>query len=480
MPSKPPNMVMFMPDELRWDCVGYSGNEVIRTPNADRLATEGTAFNHFYVNHTVCSPSRVCMFTGWYPHVRGHRTLWYLLQPDEPNVFRYLKEAGYHVEFWGKNHLLADASVPSSVSFRGTVDYDRRRAIDTNPVDRDDPWFRTLYYGERPIKEANDWDRQWIDGALDFLNSNPPEPFCLYLPLFFPHPPYWVEEPYFSMYDREAVPTPLPADHAGKPKYYEEIHRSYGLDQFTPEELREVVATYYGMVSRIDDQLGEVIGALERNGLWDSTATFFFSDHGDYVADYGLTEKWPSGMEDCLSRVPLAIRVPGLDAQPLTNAMAETIDLTPTILELAGVELKHDQFGRSLLPLLRGETSEHRAAVFAEGGHGPHETQSLEMKQDRPGEDFVYYQKARIQTDNPAAVCKSAMVRTHEWKYISRLEDTDELYDMENDPDELHNLIDRPEHAGVQMELQDRILRWFLETGDVVPWEKDEAGRPND
>ena len=178
MPTKPPNMVIFMPDEQRWDCVGYTGNDVIQTPNIDRLAAEGTGFNHFYVNHTVCSPSRVCMFTGWYPHVRGHRTLWYLLQPDEPNVFRYLKEAGYHVEMWGKNHLLADASVESSISFRGTIDYDRERGINNNPIDPNDKWFRTMYYGERPADNSNDWDRQWVDGALEFLNSNPPEPFC--------------------------------------------------------------------------------------------------------------------------------------------------------------------------------------------------------------------------------------------------------------------------------------------------------------
>ncbi|MBQ36084.1 MAG: arylsulfatase [Gemmatimonadaceae bacterium] len=478
MPAKPPNMVIFMPDELRWDCVGYTGNNVIQTPNVDRLAGEGTGFNHFYVNHTVCSPSRVCMFTGWYPHVRGHRTLWHLLQPDEPNVFRYLKEAGYHVEMWGKNHLLADASVESSISFRGTVDYDRERGIDNNPIDPDDKWFRTMYYGERPSKVSNDWDRQWVDGALEFLNSKPPEPFCLFLPLFFPHPPYWVEEPYFSMYDRKSVPTPSPAEYAGKPKYYPEIHHSRDLDKFTPDELREIVATYYGMVSRIDDQFGEVIGALENNGFWDSTATFFFSDHGDYVGDYGLTEKWPSGLEDCLARVPLAIRIPGADPQPITDALAETIDLTPTILDLAGIDIAHDQFGKSLLPLIRGETTGHKDAVFAEGGHRPQEHQSLELVDDDADPNYVYYPKGRSQTDDPSAVCKAAMVRTLDWKYISRLDDTDELYDMQNDPGEMVNLVDRPEHAAIQTELHDRLLRWFLETGDVVPWEKDEAGRP--
>ena len=468
-----------MPDELRWDCVGYTGNEVIQTPNIDCLASEGTGFNNFYVNHTVCSPSRVCMFTGWYPHVRGHRTLWYLLQPDEPNVFRYLKDAGYHVEFWGKNHLLADASVPSSVSFRGTVDYDRNRSMRNNPIDRDDRWFRTLYYGERPSSEANDYDRQWIDGALNFLNSNPPEPFCLYIPLFFPHPPYWVEEPYFSMYKRDAVPTPLRAEHSQKPLYYSELHHSRGLDKFTPEDLREIVATYYGMVSRIDDQLGEVISAMKNNGFWDTTATFFFSDHGDYVGDYGLTEKWPSGLEDCLTRVPLAVRIPGLGPQSITDALTETVDLTPTILELAGIDLRHDQFGRSLMPLLKGETAHHRDAVFAEGGHGLHETQSLEMKQhSTDSKDGGYYQKSRIQTDNPDSVCKSVMVRTHKWKYISRLHDTDELYDMDNDPGELNNLINQPGYSEVQTDLHGELLSWFIRTGDVVPWNKDEAGRP--
>ncbi len=232
------------------------------------------------------------------------------------------------------------------------------------------------------------------------------------------------------------------------------------------------------MVSRIDDQFGEVVDALKDNDFWDSTATFFFSDHGDYVGDYGLTEKWPSGLEDCLARVPLAIRIPGADPQPITDALTETIDLTPTILDLAGIDIAHDQFGKSLLPLVRGETTEHRDAVFAEGGHGPQERQSLELVDEDADPDYVYYPKGRTQTDDPSAVCKSAMVRTLDWKYISRLDDTDELYDMQNDPGEMVNLVDRPEHAAIQAELHDRLLRWFLETGDVVPWEKDEAGRP--
>jgi len=185
------------------------------------------------------------------------------------------------------------------------------------------------------------------------------------------------------------------------------------------------------------------------------------------------------GLGECFVTLQTADRCQGKPhPEMLLNAMAETIDLTPTILDLAGIDIAHDQFGKSLVPLLRGETDEHRDAVFAEGGHGPHEAQSLELTKNSPDPDYVYYQKGRIQTDNPSAVCKSAMVRTLDWKYVSRLDDTDELYDMQNDPGEMVNLVDRPEHAAIQAELHDRLLRWFLETGDVVPWEKDEAGRP--
>ncbi len=475
MPDAPsqPNIVIFMPDEQRWDAVGYAGNDVIQTPNMDRLAAEGTPFSNCYVTHTVCTPSRISMFTGWYPHVSGHRTLWYMLRDHEPNALRYLKEAGYHVEWWGKNDLLAPDSMPSSVSHGGGIEIDREKMIG-NPWPVDHPWRRTFYYGERPAENSNDMDRQWIDGAIEFLNSNPPEPFCLYLPLIFPHPPYWVEEPYFSMYDRDKVSTPLPVnDHKGKPKYYSEINKSYGLDKLSEEQLREIVAVYYGMITRLDDQLGDLREALERNGVAERTATMFFSDHGDYVGDYGLTEKWPSGFEDNLTRVPMVVQAPWLDPQPMSDELVEIVDVTPTLLDLAGIELKHDQFGKSLLPIARGEDVNLRDAVFCEGGHGDHEHQSLELVDDDADQNFIYYQKGRIQTDNPDAVCKAAMVRTHDWKYIRRAADTDELYDMVNDPGELENLIDRPEHREKQQELESRLLQWFVETGDVVPFDKD-------
>ena len=464
-----------MPDEQRADCAGYMGNSVIQTPILDRFAAEHSAFSNFFVNHTVCSPSRVSMFTGWYPHVRGHRTLWHLLQPDEPNVFRYLREAGYHVEMWGKNDLLSPESLEYSISNRGEVDFETYRQNFTGiPWSKDDHRYRTFYFGERPAElSSEEPDRLWMDGALNFLNSNPPEPFCLYIPLIFPHCPYWVEEPYFSLHDRDEVPQPMPANHERKPKYFPEIHQSYDINEMSDGDLRELVATYYGMCTRIDDQFGEILNALKQNHFWDNTAVFYYSDHGDYAGDYGLVEKWPSGFEDCLIRSPLAIRLPGVEAQPMNHAMCETVDLTPTILDIAGIELEHDQYGESLVPLLRGEQQELKDAVFCEGGHNRDETQAIEMKEDAPHKDYIYYQKARIQTDDPDTVCKSAMIRTPKWKYIHRLRDTDELYDLEADPGEQHNVVDVQGNEQVQQALLERLLNWFLETGDVVPYHKD-------
>src|ERR671930_2639302 len=120
-PTPPMNFIIFNPDELRAESVGCigldgNGNPLARTPHMDRLAAEGTRFDQCHVQHTVCTPSRCSFMTGWYPHVRGHRTLWHPLRPEEPNLLRYLTEAGYDVRWYGKNDLLAQESIAASAT----------------------------------------------------------------------------------------------------------------------------------------------------------------------------------------------------------------------------------------------------------------------------------------------------------------------------------------------------------------------------
>jgi choline-sulfatase len=508
VPERRPNFVFYMPDELRADAVRCVDGLPVRTPHMDRLAAEGTVFTRAFTPHTVCSPSRCSLMTGWYPHTRGHRTLQHLIQPHEPNLLKYLKQAGYHVEWHGKNDLLAVKSFSESVSFRCALRQlpgpPKGEGLDHagvptgfrgNPArpqaargGRGIPWppdhryYRTFYYGCRGEGPYQDAESFHVDEALAFLEDRqraPEAPFFLYLPFGFPHPPYTVEEPYFSLHDRAQVPVPLPARLADKPHFMREMHHAYGIAGLTDDERREIRATYWGMVSRTDAQLGRLLDFLDRSPLRENTVVIVTTDHGDYCGDYGLVEKWWTGFQDCLTRVPVIVRLPdglGQARGRRVAALAQHFDLFPTIMELAGLEPAHDHFGKSLLPLIRGEAESHRDAVFAEGGHLPHETQGLERLQQP---DAIYYEKTRIQHDDPSTVAKACMIRTGRWKYVRRLAGVDELYDLENDPAELANLAAGPlagEVREVRDSLRARLLDWFLATGDVLSRALDPRG----
>ncbi len=462
-----------MADELRADAVHCIGGQPIKTPNMDGLAQRGVVFSNCFTVHTVCSPSRMSFMTGWYPHTKGHRTLTYLLRPDDPNLLKYLKANGYFVQWNGKNDLLAQASFAASVSQQCTT-----RAPSpiwpANPWPKDHRFYKSFYFGARgqagqtPYQDS-DW--VWIQDAIEFLQSPPAQPFMLYLPLVFPHPPYTVEEPYFSMYDRASVRGPLPAKLDDKPHFMREINHSHGIDRLDEADLREIIATYWGMVTRLDDLIGQLMAALDASPVRDNTVVIVTSDHGDYCCDYGLTEKWWVGFQDCLTHVPLFFLLPGESGGRRIEALTETIDVFPTVMELAGIPLQHTQFGQSLLPLILGDTTEHRSAVFAEGGQVPGETHTLE---DRWPADTIYYDKTRIQNDDPTTVAKGTMIRTDRWEYVAKLEgEEEELYDLQADPGQLTNLAGDDKYADVITELRKQLLKWFLATGDAVPFDRD-------
>jgi arylsulfatase A-like enzyme len=444
------------------------GNGAVQTPNFDRLAREGVGFANAYVQHTVCTPSRCSMFTGLYPHTRGYRSLYYLLHPEEPNLLKTLKQAGYHVEMMGKNDLLTPDAYPDSVSHRPKLTWKNM----PNPWPDDHRLHDTFYYGQRPEEFDPDHDRAIIDAALKFLDSKPPEPFCLFLALIQPHPPYMVQEPWYSRIDRSKVPMPIPPLVEDKARFLRVLHEVQGTKNMHADEIIDMVATYWGMTMRLDDMLGELLGRLETTGLDSRTAVAALSDHGDYCGDYGLTEKWWIGLADCLTRVPLMLRAPNLPARGvLTEPLVEMLDIYATVCELAGVRPEHDHFSRSLVPLWRGEAESHRDAVFAEGGHRPCEEHCLEDLY-LPASN-LYHHKTRVQREDPTLLGKSTMVRTHRWKYIRRTCDPDELYDLEADPRELVNLAQRPQYADVVQGLRDRMLDWYVETCDVVPLKHD-------
>src|SRR5919202_3309244 len=324
MAGQPMNFVIFNPDELRAECVGCYGSPTARTPNMDRLAAEGTRFDQCHAQHTVCTPSRCSFMTGWYPHVRGHRTLWHTLRPDEPNLLKYLKQAGYQVHWGGKNDLLSPQGFAESVDDYRLGARSRRATAPhghgNSPYDLDDPRYYSFLYDPVPGGIEGLSDFRNVDGAIEFLRSQPAaggaagsdqQPFVIYLPLSFPHCPYHAPEPFHNLIDPADVPPLRPADLPGKPDFFRLIRQTRRLDRLDEDFFRRLHAVYLGMIAVTDTLLGMLLDALEETGHAEDTAVFLFSDHGDWAGDYGLVEKWPSGLGDLLTRVPLIVRVPG-------------------------------------------------------------------------------------------------------------------------------------------------------------------------
>lgn len=474
------NWVIFMPDEMRAESVSCYGHPLVQMPHYDRLAREGVRFDQCHVPHPVCSPARCGLFTGWYPHTAGHRTLWHLLQPHEPNLFRYLRQAGYEIAWFGKNDVLA----PECFDVVDTYGSAGGRNDGGNPYAPNDDAFYSFLYAPFDGDPHQTRDMRNVQRGIEFLrNHDGSQPFVLYLPLSLPHPPYGPPEPWASMIAPEDLPPLRPADLPDKPDYMTLIRRYRRLDRLPEAFMRRVQAAYLGMCSYVDWMLGHLLQALDETGHADDTAIIVTSDHGDWAGDYGLVEKWPSALDDCITRVPLLVRVPGGAAGHVVCEPVAWFDLMPTMLELSGIQATHTHFAQSLAPQLQGAPGDANRAVFCEGGYDTHEPHCFEGTTDLPydiGHDptAIYYPKGLQQQEHPESVCRAAMIRTMTHKLVRRPNGVSELYNLVNDPRELHNLYDDPDYAEQRASLESRLLDWYLHTADVVPWKRDPRGLP--
>lgn len=496
--STRPHIVIFNPDQWRGDVLGHAGNPAAVTPVLDRwVETDAVSFRNAFVQGTVCTPSRCSFMSGWYPHVRGHRTMYHMLRPGEPVLLKTLKDNGYFVWWGGKNDL-----VPGQYGYGDYchVKYDAAAAGKTIrqmfAMDRQAQWrgapdsdtYYSFYVGRLDTPPGEPFfDRDWanVEGAIAQIHAwgrrlkeGDDQPLCIYLPLTYPHPPYAVEEPWFSLIDRSALPprTPAPEGWAGKPSILKGIWERQRLQTWSEARWTELRATYYGMCARVDHQFGLVLDALREAGLYDDTAVFLFSDHGDFTGDYGLVEKTQNTFEDCLTRVPFLVKPPAsVPVQPrVSDALVELLDFPATVEALTGIEPGHTHFGRSLVPVLAGEAETHRDAVFCEGGrlHGERQAMELESSSSQVPEG-LYWPRVNLQAGAGPEHTKAAMCRTREFKYVRRLYEDDELYDLRTDPREERNVAADPQYAGTLAQLKERLLTWYQETCDVVPLDTD-------
>ncbi len=514
------NFIVFVADEFRQESLFFDKASaenagvppdaieslVGNTPNLNAFAQSGTRFTQCHTANTTCSQSRASFMTGWYTHVRGHRTLYSLLQPDEPNFLKYFKRAGYDVMWWGENDLLSPGAFANSVT--SVVDYntDPKKMAIGPPFDLDGP--------NRPRDVIDSWDsllfESWpgeledsgeylnVKAAIDFLQTRADQgsenPFVLYLPMLHPHPPYSCPKAFYDRIHPEQVPDLRPWDLKGAPDYRELIREYRHLKHLPESFFRRLQSVYLGSIGYVDALFGRLIDALDETSLAEDTTVLFFSDHGDYAGDYGLVEKWPSGLEDVLTRVPLIIRTPDGKQNHAVNENVQLMDIVPTLLNLADIEIQHTHYGRDLGPMLRGDSSAGEDeiddgiprsfrgnVVFAEGGYGtnePFEIEQITNKKANP-----YYPKYIQQYEHRLSVCRATMMRTSKYKLILRTDPTDldhhsEFYCLEDDPRELRNRYSDPDFSGVIRQLKDLMLLWYIETSDAIPWKLDPRDSP--
>ena len=474
-----PNLILFMPDELRADALACYGNPLTRTPNFDKLAQSGTRFANCHVQFPVCGASRCSLLTGWPTSVRGHRSLFYFLRPDEPNMFRYLRQAGYDVFWYGKNDALAAESFYQSVTewnypepppARSSGEH--RKSISYSSKITGPDTFIGPPGGDRT--ETSEYGL--IQSAIRILERKEADrPFCIFLPLSSPHPPYAAPEGFNTIYSPADIHGLRPINLPRKPNYIAGIRKAYGLEGLPEDTFRKVRALYYGMVSYSDWLLGELLEAVERTNHNRDTAVFLLSDHGDYAGDYGLVEKWPSGLEDVLTHVPLIASVPGGTQGNNSENIIELFDVMATCLDLADVQAQHTHFARSLMPQIHGGPGDAERAAFSEGGYNQYEPQCFE-ENALPGS--LYFPKENLQVTHPETITRATMVRTHNHKLVSRPQGQSELYIYKDDPQELHNRFGDRDVADIQCELQQQLLHWYVNTTGIAPFDKDQRGFP--
>lgn len=489
--TKKPNIVYFVADQMRNDSLHHMGCVASQTPNLDALVEEGVSFENAYCQNPVCVPSRCSFLTGLYPHTTGHRTMHFLQNEDEPNFLRTMKNNGYEVVWVGRNDIVpGDRAKVDYCDFYFDGIHEEDMKENSKPmkwtgghvddsIDTTVPGYYSHFMGRITEEQAHALGSDWrcLESALRYLEEkkqrNDDKPFFLYVTISFPHPPYGCEEPYYSRIDRNLIEPKRPAMTSlkDKPSMSQGICRNQNLEGWLEDNYNEMKAVYLGMVNRFDEQFGILKNKLQELDFYDDSSIFVFSDHGDYTGDYSIAEKVQNCFENPISNIPLLVKpAKQFACQPrISKALVELVDLCETVCDMTGVKTEYVQFGKSLLPTLAGNET-HKDAVFCEGGRIHGETWAMER-----GHTPIspYYPRLSEQCKEGPEHTKATMIRMGNLKYIKRLYEKDELYDLDKDPQELNNIIDDINYKEALIDMKERMLTFYQETGDIVPNRRD-------
>ena len=454
---KKPNILFIMTDQQRWDAMGCSGGWV-QTPNLDRIAGEGVRFSRCVTNSPVCIPARVSLATGRYPHNTG---VWdnfhYDMPEDTPTWMQAVRNAGYRTSLFGKTHLhhhggdlrerehllhayglddvdeiggpRASANVLSHMTARWEklglwehyrTDYRERFAKKPHVVRPSTlplAEYADVYVGQKARAYLQDYTR--------------PEPWCCWVSFGGPHEPWDAPEPYASMYNPDDMPEPVPRPKVSDRRPQGRLDsRLETAPELTPEDVSAMRANYAGNISLIDAQIGEILQVIESRGELDNTVIVSSSDHGELNGDYGLIYK--NTFLNGAVRVPLLVRTPDTVRSPAAGTVSdcpvEWFDIGPTLVQVAGGELKHQQFGRSLCPVVENPEAGHRDFAISE-------------------------------------ISGEIMYLDRKWKMVLNEDGVPYLlFDLESDSGESHNLVGDGSASRTQVGLRLRIQEHLVRT----------------
>jgi arylsulfatase A-like enzyme len=446
-----PNILMIVTDQQRRDTIGAYGSQIAQTPNVDRLAAGGMTFDYAFTPCGLCTPVRSSMLTGVYPHTHNILTNNKLhpirteLEPEADILTKGLKAQGYQLGYSGKWHVNSTKD-PVDFGFDRYVslgDYGRYRKEELGvPFPPETNNYVIPTCGVDPVPAEQCRQAFLTDGALDMLRDfagDEAQPFFIRLDFHGPHAPNVIPEPYASMYDPASIPPHPNFDDPldNKPAVQKIKRQHWETEDKTWEHWQRLLAFYYGEITLIDDQVGRLLAELERLGLSDNTLVIYFSDHGDTIGAHKIWNK-DYTMYDEIYRVPFIARFPGMieAGSRCDEYIHHGIDLTPTLLEVAGADVPDGLHGQSLVPLMRGEHQGRLREAFCEF-HGCH---------------MGMYTMRMLQTDR--------------FKYVFHTNDIDELYDHDHDRHELHNVAADPAYADNLHELKLRMVDWMAKTDD--------------
>lgn len=440
---KPANLLFLLSDQHARDALGCYGNSIVRTPNLDRLAAQGTRFQNAYTPCPICVPARASLATGRYVHQIGYWDNAFPYEGKVPSWGHRLREQGHQVDSIGKLHF---SSIDDDHGF--TEEIDPLHVVDgvgdiLGSI-RDDPPFRNKrpgVLGAGPGDstylryDAGNAERaaEWLAARAEEENADKnaeQKPWALFLSFVCPHPPYIAPQSFFDLYPPEDLSMPPQwraeewPDHPAI-DYFRHFF-SYN-EQFSEEEIRKLIAAYYGVCTYLDEQIGHVLDVLAEQGLAENTRIIYASDHGESLGARGMVGKFT--LYDESAAVPLILAGPDVPQGRVVHTPVSLVDCFPTVLEAVGVEPAPEDADLPGVSLWQtAQEPDHKRTVLSE-----------------------YH---ALGSENAAY-----MLRSPRFKYIHYVHAAPQLFDLDADPEERIDLSADPDYEDVVRSFEQELRR---------------------